>query len=89
MSGKSTFLRALGINYCLANIGAPVFAQEFRFKPMPVASCIRVSDSLRDGQSYFYAEVQRMKAILQEAKEHPIFFLIDEPLRGTNNRERL
>ncbi len=89
MSGKSTFLRALGINFCLANIGAPVFAKRFLFKPMPLASCIRVSDSLRDGQSYFYAEVQRMKMILDKARQQEILFLIDEPLRGTNNRERL
>ncbi len=89
MSGKSTFLRAIGLNYCLANIGAPVFAESFRFKPMPLASCIRVSDSLRDGQSYFFAEVQRMKLILEGAKQQEILFLIDEPLRGTNNRERL
>ena len=89
MSGKSTFLRSIGINFCLANIGAPVFASEFLFKPMPIVSCIRVSDSLRDGQSYFYAEVQQMKGILNRAKREEILFLIDEPLRGTNNRERL
>ena len=89
MSGKSTFLRAMGVNYCLANIGAPVFAKRFHFKPMTIISCIRVSDSLRDGQSYFFAEVQRMKKIINKAGRGPLFFLIDEPLRGTNNRERL
>lgn len=89
MSGKSTFLRAMGINYCLANIGAPVFAEKFYFKPMKIMSCIRVSDSLRDGQSYFFAEVQRMKKIINQANREPLFFLIDEPLKGTNNRERL
>ena len=89
MSGKSTFLRAIGINFCLANIGAPVFAHSFEFKEQKLMTCIRVSDSLRDGQSYFYAEVQRMKSILNGAKEQNILFLIDEPLRGTNNRERL
>ncbi len=89
MSGKSTFLRAMGINYCLANIGAPVFAGSFCFKPMKIMSCIRVSDSLRDGQSYFFAEVQRMKSIINCAHQDPLFFLIDEPLKGTNNRERL
>lgn len=89
MSGKSTFLRALGLNFCLANIGASVFARRLTFKTMPIATCIRVSDSLRDGQSYFYAEVQRMKSILDQAQRTPLFFLIDEPLRGTNNRERL
>lgn len=89
MSGKSTFLRALGINLCLANIGAPVFASAMSFKPMKIVTCIRVSDSLRDGQSYFYAEVQRMKHILLTAQKTSVFFLIDEPLRGTNNKERL
>ncbi len=89
MSGKSTFLRAVGVNYCLANIGAPVFAKRFYFKPMKITSCIRVNDSLRDGQSYFFAEVQRMKKIINDAKRGSLFFLIDEPLRGTNNRERL
>lgn len=89
MSGKSTFLRALGINFCLANIGAPVFAESMTFTPMKLITCIRVSDSLRDGQSYFYAEVQRMKKVLKMAQDGPLLFLIDEPLRGTNNRERL
>lgn len=89
MSGKSTFLRALGINLCLANIGAPVFALAFRFQERKIMTCIRVSDSLRDGKSYFYAEVQRMKTILQTAEREPVLFLIDEPLRGTNNKERL
>jgi hypothetical protein len=89
MSGKSTFLRSLGINLCLANIGAPVFAETMKFKPLKIITCIRVSDSLRDGQSYFYAEVQRMKKILLSAQDEPVFFLIDEPLRGTNNKERL
>ncbi len=89
MSGKSTFLRAIGINLVLANIGAPVFAKRFCFQPMGLVSCIRVSDSLRDGQSYFYAEVRRMRTILEKAKQGPILFLIDEPLRGTNNKERL
>ncbi len=89
MSGKSTFLRAVGINFCLAQIGAPVFAKSFHFSPMKIISCIRVSDSLRDGKSYFFAEVQRMKKILKSAELEKVFFLIDEPLRGTNNQERL
>ena len=89
MSGKSTFLRTLGINFCLARIGAPVFAKSFIFPDIDLHTCIHVSDSLRDGQSYFYAEVKALSQILQSTKEKPIFFLIDEPLRGTNNRERL
>ncbi len=89
MSGKSTFLRAMGLNFCLAQIGAGVFAKDFLFSEMKIVTCIRVSDSLRDGKSYFFAEVQRMKKILSSAISEPVFFLIDEPLRGTNNQERL
>lgn len=89
MSGKSTFLRALGINFCLARIGAPVFAHSFSFADKKIVTCIRVSDSLRDGQSYFYAEVQRIKKIVNLAANTPLLFMIDEPLRGTNNQERL
>jgi len=88
MSGKSTFMRAIGINFCLARMGAPVFASQFKAPDCSIASCIRVSDSLRDGQSYFFAEVQRLKKVLDSANSEKIFFLIDEPLRGTNNKER-
>ncbi|WP_413560126.1 MutS family DNA mismatch repair protein [Bdellovibrio sp. HCB209] len=89
MSGKSTFLRTIGINQVLANMGAPVFAKSFSTYPMKVETCIEVSDSLRDGYSYFYAEVRRLKDILQSAaSKQPILYLIDEIFRGTNNRER-
>lgn len=89
MSGKSTFLRTLGVNQLLANMGAPVFAKSFRTTPLRIETCIEVSDSLRDGYSYFYAEVRRLKDILiQAAAGKPLLFLIDEIFRGTNNRER-
>ncbi len=89
MSGKSTFLRTIGINQTLANMGAPVFAKSFATFPLKVETCIEVSDSLRDGYSYFYAEVRRLKDILQSAaSKQPVLFLIDEIFRGTNNRER-
>ena len=89
MSGKSTFLRTLGINQILANMGAPVFADKFVTVPAKIETCIEVSDSLRDGYSYFYAEVRRLKDILQSvATRAPVLFLIDEIFRGTNNRER-
>ncbi|WP_413288179.1 MutS family DNA mismatch repair protein [Bdellovibrio sp. HCB337] len=89
MSGKSTFLRTLGINQVLANMGAPVFADKFLTVPARIETCIEVSDSLRDGYSYFYAEVRRLKDILQTAAtKTPVLFLIDEIFRGTNNRER-
>jgi DNA mismatch repair ATPase MutS len=91
MSGKSTFLRTLGVNLCLALNGAPVLAAALRTMPFRVFTCITVSDSVTDGMSYFYAEVRRLKALLealQEADSCPLFFLIDEIFRGTNNRER-
>jgi hypothetical protein len=92
MSGKSTFLRTVGINQCLAYAGGPVAAQLFRSVPLRIFTCIRVTDSLADGISYFYAEVKRLKALLvalEEDHPYPLLFLIDEIFRGTNNRERL
>lgn len=90
MSGKSTFLRTVGLNQILANMGAPVFAESFVSSPLEVESCIEVSDSLRDGYSYFYAEVRRLKALLTRVRtpDTHVLFLIDEIFRGTNNRER-
>ena len=92
MSGKSSFLRTLGVNLCLAYAGAPVIASQFDVALFRLFTCIRVSDSLADGISYFYAEVRRLKALLvalEADNSLPLFFLIDEIFRGTNNRERL
>lgn len=92
MSGKSTFVRTLGVNLCLAYAGGPVVAREFSTAPLRVATCIRVTDSVTDGISYFYAEVKRLKVLLDALREshaYPLLFLIDEIFRGTNNRERL
>ncbi len=92
MSGKSTFLRTLGINLCLAYAGAPVNAENFKCSIFRIFTCIKVNDSVVDGISYFYAEVKRLKALLDEANkkdDRPLFFLIDEIFRGTNNIERL
>lgn len=89
MSGKSTFLRTVGLNQLLANIGGPVFGTSMTTTPLKIETCIEVSDSLRDGVSYFYAEVRRLKAILDDASgPRPVLYLIDEIFRGTNNRER-
>ena len=92
MAGKSTFLRTLGINLCLAYVGAPVNATSMRVTLFELYACIKVTDSVTDGYSYFYAEVRRLKGLLTRLEEqplHPIFFLIDEIFKGTNNRERL
>jgi hypothetical protein len=92
MSGKSTFLRTIGINLCLAQAGGPVCARSFEWTWSRLACCIRVEDSLDAGLSFFYAEVKRLKTILNATKEQtlpPVLFLIDEIFKGTNNRERL
>ncbi|MDQ4076541.1 MAG: hypothetical protein M3220_09890 [Chloroflexota bacterium] len=92
MAGKSSFLKTVGMNLALAYAGGPVDAQRLETTPMRLFACIRVSDSVTDGISYFYAEVQSLKKLLAALKhEHllPLFFFIDEIFRGTNNRERL
>jgi len=92
MSGKSTFLRTLGVNLSLAYAGAPVNATALQTALLRLFTCIKVSDSVTDGISYFYAEVRRLKALLRAlvaAEPIPLCFLIDEIFRGTNNRERL
>lgn len=92
MSGKSTFLRTVGINMCLANAGAPVNASYFKSSLYELFTCIKVTDSVVDGISYFYAEVKRLKELLDDfQKENGLekFFLIDEIFKGTNNKERL
>jgi hypothetical protein len=92
MSGKSTFLRTIGVNLCLAQAGAPVCATSFIWSWSRLACCIRVDDSLDAGLSFFYAEVKRLKTILDATQDRtapPVLFLIDEIFKGTNNRERL
>jgi DNA mismatch repair ATPase MutS len=92
MSGKSSFLRTLGVNLVLAYAGGVVDGTRFETPLFRVFSTIRVNDSLTEGFSYFYAEVRRLKALLnalQAEHPYPLFFLIDEIFKGTNNRERL
>lgn len=91
MSGKSTFLRTVGVNLVLARAGAVVCAKQLNTTLLDIKSCIRINDSLSEGLSYFYAEVKRLKMILQEIEAAPkgkILFLVDEIFKGTNNRER-
>lgn len=91
MSGKSTFLRTLGINLVLAYTGTVVNASQLETIFLRLFTCIQVSDSLKDGFSYFYAEVRRLKQLLTHLKEpklFPVFYLIDEIFQGTNHEER-
>jgi DNA mismatch repair ATPase MutS len=89
MSGKSTLLRTLGVNAVLALAGAPVRARRLRMSPLAVGASIRVTDSLQGGVSRFYAEILRLRQILDEtARPLPVLFLIDEFLHGTNSHDR-
>jgi DNA mismatch repair ATPase MutS len=89
MSGKSTLLRTLGINVVLAQAGAPVRARRLRLTPLAVGASIRLSDSLQGGVSRFYAEILRIRQILDiTAGPLPVLFLIDEFLAGTNSHDR-
>ncbi len=92
MSGKSTFMKTLGVNLALAFAGAPVNAMAFQTPFYRLFACVRIHDSIADGISTFYAEVKRLKALLlalDQAALFPVFYMIDEIFRGTNNRERL
>lgn len=88
MAGKSTLLRAIGLNAVLAQAGAPVCATELRLSPMVVAASICVLDSLQGGVSRFYAEIARLKQIEVSATIAPVLFLLDELLSGTNSIDR-
>lgn len=92
MAGKSTFLKTLGINLCLAYAGGVVNAARMHCSLFNLYTCLKINDSVTDGFSFFYAEVRRLKKLLSRldrTDSQPIFFLIDEIFRGTNNRERL
>ena len=88
MSGKSTFLRCLGVNMVLAGMGAPVCATQANVHPLPVLVSMRLSDSLSDSESYFFAEIKRLKQIMDGLDESPAFVLLDEILRGTNSDDK-
>jgi ABC-type multidrug transport system fused ATPase/permease subunit len=89
MAGKSTFIRAIGINAVLAQCGAPVRARSLRMSPLQVAASICVLDSLAGGVSRFYAEIHRVKLIADLVQGAvPVFFLLDELLSGTNSHDR-
>jgi hypothetical protein len=88
MSGKTTLLRTIGVNFALAMAGAPVRAARFEFSPAAVGACIRIHEDLFEGRSRFYAEIERLRRILAAAEAGPVLFLIDEILHGTNSRDR-
>jgi hypothetical protein len=88
MSGKSTLLRTVGISVVLAMTGAPVKAKTLRLSVLHPGATLRIQDSLQTGISRFYAEILRLRQLLDLAKEKPLLFLVDEILAGTNSAER-
>ena len=89
MAGKSTLLRAIGLNVVLAQCGAPVCCSSLTLSPLAVGASITVQDSLQSGLSRFYAEIQRLKQITDLAgSAQPTLFLLDELLSGTNSHDR-
>jgi len=88
MSGKSTLLRTLGTNAVLAFAGAPVRARRLALSPLAVGASIRIHDSLLEGESRFYAEIKRLRQIVELADQGPALFLLDEILHGTNSHDR-
>jgi DNA mismatch repair ATPase MutS len=90
MSGKSTLMRAVGINTVLAMAGAPVRARRLQLTPLQIGASILINDSLQEGSSRFYAEITRLRQICDLAENSPpVLFLLDELLQGTNSKDRL
>ena len=89
MSGKSTFLRTMGMNLILSKMGAPVCAKEFKFYPYEVFISMRIDDSLHNNTSFFFAELHRLKHLIDMLSIQPkTFILLDEILRGTNSNDK-
>jgi hypothetical protein len=89
MSGKSTFLRTIAVNFILAMVGAPVCATELKFTPAKLFTSMRTTDSLSHNESYFYAELKRLKILKIRLEERDnIFFILDEILKGTNSADK-
>lgn len=90
MAGKSTFLRTVGVNLILARLGAPVCANEFVFTPIEIYTNMRTTDSLLKDESYFFAELKRIKGVLEKLQNgEQIFVILDEMLKGTNSIDKL
>jgi len=88
MAGKSTFLRTVGIGIVMSNCGLPVCATQFNYTPIKLISSMRSSDSLQDEESYFFAELKRLKFIVDEIKKDRYFIILDEILKGTNSKDK-
>ena len=88
MAGKSTFLRTVALNIVMSNIGLPVCAKSFAYRPIKLISSMRTSDSLKDDESYFFSELKRLKFIVNEIQKDTYFIILDEILKGTNSKDK-
>lgn len=89
MAGKSTYLRTIGVNYLLACIGAPVYAEQMSLYPARLMTSLRTTDSLSDNESYFFAELKRLKSIIDRLQSgEQLFIILDEILKGTNSADK-
>jgi DNA mismatch repair ATPase MutS len=88
MAGKSTFLRTISLSVVMANIGLPVCANSFKYKPVKLITSMRTSDSLAENESYFYSELKRLKLIVDTVKTDDYFIVLDEILKGTNSKDK-
>jgi ABC-type multidrug transport system fused ATPase/permease subunit len=89
MAGKSTYLRSIGVNIVLAMAGAPVCAENFSVSPVQLLSSMRIADNLEESTSTFYAELKKLKTVIDKVNKHEkVFVLLDEILRGTNSLDR-
>jgi hypothetical protein len=89
MAGKSTYLRTVAVNFILAMAGAPVCAKEFVFSPAQIFTSIRTRDNLLESESYFFAELKRLKAIIDHLESGTkLFIVLDEILKGTNSKDK-
>lgn len=89
MAGKSTYLRTIGVNYLFACLGLPVYAQLMRLAPVRLVTSLRTTDSLMDNESYFFAELKRLKMIIDRlASGEKLFIILDEILKGTNSADK-
>lgn len=89
MAGKSTFLRTVAVNFILAMAGAPICARRLEFTPVKLFTSMRTTDSLPGNESYFYAEIKRLRILKSKILDkEPVFFILDEILKGTNSADK-
>ncbi len=88
MAGKSTFLRTVSLSIVMANTGLPICATSANYSPIKLITSMRTTDSLAEGASYFFSELQRLKMIVDKIKDDTYFIILDEILKGTNSHDK-